>query len=104
MAMEKSDYPLLRTGAIASHPVEPLTPYLIDGIIFRGNSGSPVIDNPGTQVVNGKLLTLPPKLIGLLVNVRVAQENDSESPIYLHIGRVVPSTRILELLDVMGCR
>lgn len=103
MAMEHSDYAILRQGTIASHPLEPMTPFLIDGIIFRGNSGSPVLVNPGTQVINGKLTTLPPRLIGLVVNVRVAKDSDPSNPVSLHIGRVVPSTRILQLLQVMGC-
>ena len=105
MAMESSDYALLRRGAIASHPVDPMTPYLIDGLIFRGNSGSPVLVDPGTAVIKGKLMTLPPRVIGLVVNVRVAREGETGAePMYLHIGRVVPSTRVLELLQMIGCR
>jgi hypothetical protein len=104
MAMEHSDYALLRRGAIASHPLAPMTPFLIDGIILRGNSGSPVIVDPGTQVVKGKLQSLSPKLIGIVVNVRVTRQAGDKKPEYLHIGRVVPSTRLLELLHLMNCR
>lgn len=103
MANDSSDYSLLRRGAISSHPIAAMKPFLIDGTIRRGNSGGPVYIDPGTSVIRGKLETRPPRLIGVVVNVRIKHEADG-SVDYLSLGRVVSAPRILELLALLNCK
>ncbi|MBU8933966.1 MAG: serine protease [candidate division Zixibacteria bacterium] len=106
-ASTQGDFPLVRSGIIASYPILPFRSnpvYYIDGPVKKGNSGGPVLL---AQRSEGK--TLPGFIVGIVSNSQgqkeIVQSRD-EVVIKTHdlgIAGVVNSGYILDFFDILDC-
>ncbi|MBD3402447.1 hypothetical protein GF420_06105 [candidate division GN15 bacterium] len=105
----EGDFALIRTGHIASHPVDLERMFLVDGTVYEGNSGGLVYFAPRLDFNNqGRLIKESPRVIGVMTT-SIARSVRAEDTIsvtereYLNLGGVISSVRLLELLDQLGC-
>lgn len=117
---EKSNFPIVRQGIIASRIKENLKDkglsgiekerllraFLIDGAIIPGSSGSPVILNPtmGRYVKKDYLVdNFPPVLLGIVSEYRIGfieQKNSDSYPSFINMGLVFKAETIKETIDL----
>lgn len=100
------DFPILRSGTVASYPVDLKGMYLIDGVVYEGNSGGLVyIDPPLGFNSKSRLEKQAARVIGVLTT-SIAQHRDDAAGQreFLNLGGVISTVRALELLEAMGCQ
>jgi hypothetical protein len=102
-------YPLVRTGHLASLPVDPHGILVIDGPIFAGNSGGPIFIEPVLRFNRYSQIEKPvPKVIGI-VTAALADSDPATGAISesetstVNLGLAVSSVRLLELLAQLEC-
>lgn len=105
------DFPILRSGTVASYPVDLNGLYLIDGVVYEGNSGGLVyVDPPLGFNRQNRLEKQAAIVIGVLTTSIAQRSGDADGEgverarEFLNLGGVISSVRVLELLDAMGCR
>lgn len=102
----EGDFPILRSGTVASYPIDLEGMYLIDGAVYEGNSGGLVyVDPPLGFNPKNRLEKQAPIVIGV-VTTSIAEHRADSTAVreFLNIGGVISSVRVRELLDAMGCR
>lgn len=109
----RGNFPLARSGIIASYPLTPLREnprFYVDGPVFEGNSGSPVLlDEPLKVSSDGLEYGVVPLVLGIMTrSTRITEEIHSfrefavkEHDIYL--AEVVNSDYILDFVDLLEC-
>lgn len=106
----EGDFPILRTGAAASYPIDPKRLFLIDGVVYEGNSGGLVYVDPPLGFNRQNRLEKPAAMIVGVLTTSIARRTDDSSSAegdtreYLNLGGVTSSVRLLELLEIVGCR
>jgi hypothetical protein len=96
-------FPILRSGKIASYPVVPTTmnkSILFDFRVFEGNSGGPVyfVDRGRTYGGSTHLGETMQFVVGLVTSQMGAKLFNNQM---LQLAAVVPSTYILETIDLL---
>jgi hypothetical protein len=120
-AGKTKNIPIVRTGAIAAMPEEPIETasgnmeaYLIEARSIGGLSGSPVfVFLPSGRIINQKLQFDPPSMYWLGVmqghwdvlsasTDTVVFDNSSQQRVNMGIGIVVPVQKVLAILENRG--
>ncbi|SEU38614.1 S1 family peptidase [Stigmatella erecta] len=105
------EFPLLRSGRIASYPLVPTADvrvFNIDQRIFRGDSGGPVYIAQGGRTYRGALTTgIVFGVLGVLVGEVVFEEKSEQAfdtvvrQYPLNVGRVVHASLIAEAIAML---
>lgn len=105
----KGQFPIHRSGHIASYPISPTSdnPYIhIDATVFEGNSGSPVYFPYNPISWNRKLELAEGRILGVLSSYRYADAKRKIDTILqrhdLRLGVMVNSVYILDILDSLN--
>jgi len=110
---EKGNFPLVRSGIIASYPLTPLKDnarFYIDGPGFEGNSGSPVLFNEAIRLdEDGRPYQPRPFILGIVSKevafseiIRSRRETTLRSYDF-YLAEVVNSSYILDFLELLEC-
>jgi trypsin len=100
--MNVGDFPILRTGMIASYPLLPTTStktFLLDFKVFKGNSGGPVYYSP-REMQGGTSVCCPPKFIMGLVS-KEASVTEAYSEFQLSLGIIIHASLIKASIDML---
>lgn len=98
------NYPLVRHGIISQ-----CQPYMrkqselifIDGAIWPGNSGGPVVTKPAAMALKNTSQYKCSSLLGMVQSVGAFEDGNSEVLIPAGTGKVVPIQTINELIDII---
>jgi len=100
--MNGSEFPILRTGMIASYPLLPTAStrtFLLDFKVFKGNSGGPVYYSPREMKGSGEMCC-PPRFIMGLVS-QEASVNQAYSQLQLSLGIIVHASLIKSSIEML---